>query len=147
VILLLNLGVLVVNFFLAFKTNDLQIGLMRTASESVGVRVLGGARITEVALPYTRVLQSLESVAPGQDATLFTPERLQAIYEAIRRYRSAVERGVTDLVYAREGQDLRSACADLDKAARQEVEIALATRFGDAAVVQRLATEIIRSCR
>ena len=40
-----------------------------------------------------------------------------------------------------------SAYADLDKDAREEVEIALGTKFSDASLVQRLATEVIRSCR
>ena len=145
-ILLCNLGVLVVNFFLAFKANDVQLGLMQTASNSTGVRVVRGAELSQVAMPYSRVLQALDSVAPGQDS-LFTPEKLGVIHDAIRRYQAVIEVGVGNLVYAQKGQDLRAACAQLDKNAREEVEIELGRRFSDGAIVQRLTTEIIRSCR
>ena len=146
-ILLLNLGVLLVNFFLAFKANDVQLGLMRTASETSGGGFIRTSRAPDVAMPYSRVLQALDSVAPGQGDSVFTPEKLQTIYDAIASYQSAIERGVSNLVYAPKGADLRSAYADLDKDAREEVEIALGTKFSDAALVQRLATEVIRSCR
>jgi hypothetical protein len=144
-ILLLNLGVLLVNFFLAFKANDVQLGLMRTASEAPGGGFIRASRAPDVAMPYSRVLQALDSVAPGD--SVFTPEKLQTIYDAIGSYQSAIERGVSNLVYAPKGTDLRSAYADLDKDAREEVEITLGTKFSDAALVQRLATEVIRSCR
>ena len=98
-------------------------------------------------MPYSRVLQTLDSVAPGQGAALFTPERLDAIYDSVRRYQEAIEIGVSNLIYAEKGRDLRAAYADLDKDARSEVEIALGSKFSDAALVQRLATEVIRSCR
>jgi hypothetical protein len=146
-ILLLNVGVLLVNFFLAFKTNDVQLALLRTAADTPGVRLGAGARAADVAMPYSRVLQALDGVAPGQGASVFTSERLEAIYDAISGYQAAIERGVSNLVYTPEGGDLRSAYADLDKDAREEVEIALGARFSDAALVQRLATEVIRSCR
>jgi hypothetical protein len=146
-VLLCNLGVLIVNFFLAYKANDVQLGLMRSASEAPGLRVARGGSGSDVAMPYSRVLQTLDSVAPGQAASLFTPEKLEAIHDAIARYQSAIEVGVSNLVYAEKGRDLRAAYADLDRDAREEVEIALGTRFSDAALVQRLATEVIRSCR
>jgi hypothetical protein len=146
-ILLCNLGVLLVSAFLAFKTNDVQLGLMRTASEAPGVRIFRGGRGADAAMPYSRVLQALDSVAPGQGASLFTPERLEAIYDAIRGYQEAIETGVGNLVYAEKGRDLRAAYADLDRDARGEVEIALGRTFPDGALVQRLATEVIRSCR
>jgi len=147
VILLLNVGVLLVNFFLAFRTNDVQLGLMRTASESSGVSLVRGSRGSEAAMPYSRVLQALESAAPGHGPALFTPEKLEAIYDAIRNYQAAIERGVSNLVYAPKGADLRAAYAELDRDAREEVEIELGRKFSDAALVQRLATEVIRSCR
>jgi hypothetical protein len=145
-ILLLNLGVLVVNLFLAFKTTDIQMGLAGSAASSGGVRVVRRDEPSGVAMPYSRVLRTLDSVAPGQES-LFMPERLDAIYDAIRRYQAAVETGVANLLYAEWGQDLRAAYADLDRVARMEVEVALGRRFDDAALVQRLATEVIRSCR
>lgn len=145
-VLLCNLGVLLVNAFLAFKTNDVQLGLMRTANDTSPVRVSRGPG-QNVAMPYSRVLQTLDSVAPGQGASLFTPEKLEAIHDAVARYKAAIEIGVGNLVYAEKGRDLRTAYADLDKDARAEVEIALGAKFSDAALVQRLTTEVIRSCR
>ena len=144
-VLLCNLGVLLVNAFLAFKTNDVQLGLMRTASEGQGVRVVRGG--SDVAMPYSRVLQTLDSVAPGQSASLFTPEKLEVIHDAIAGYQAAIAVGINNLVYADRGRDLRVAYAELDKDARHEVEIVLASKFSDGALVQRLATEVIRSCR
>jgi hypothetical protein len=105
-----------------------------------------GREPSYAAMPCSRVLQTLDSVAPGQDS-LFTPERLEAIYDAVRRYQSVIASGVASLLYADRGQDLRAAYAELDKDARSEVEIALGRKFSDAALVQRLATEVIRSCR
>jgi len=145
-ILLLNLGVLVVNFFLAFKTTDVQLELAG-AGAGGGVRMVRGNEPTAVAMPYSRVLQMLDSVAPGQGDSVFTPEKLGAIHEAIRRYQAAIEVGVSRLVYADKGQDLRAAYANMDKDARSEVEIELGRRFSDGALAQRLATEVIRSCR
>jgi hypothetical protein len=145
VILLLNLGVLVVNFFLAFKTTDVQMGLMDSANTG-GARIVRGREPSDVAMPYSRVLQTLDSVAPGQES-LFAPDKLEAIYDAIRRYQAAIASGVANLLYAERGRDLRAAYAELDKDARSEVEIALGRQFSDAALVQRLATEIIRTCR
>lgn len=144
-ILLCNLGVLLVNFFLAFKTTDVQMGLMDSAN-SGGARVFRGREPSDAAVPYSRVLQTLDSVAPGQDS-LFTTDKLEAIYDAIRRYQSVIANGVASLLYADRGHDLRAAYAELDKDARSEVEIALGRQFSDAALVQRLATEVIRSCR
>jgi hypothetical protein len=146
-ILALNVGVLLVNFFLALKTTDVQIGLMDSAGKGAGVRVVRGYGPSGVAMPYSRVLQALDGVAPGQGASLFTPEKLEAIHDAVVRYQGTIEAGVSSLVYAEKGSDLRAAYADLDKDARAEVAIALGTRFSDAALVQRLATEVIRSCR
>ncbi|HEX5030251.1 MAG TPA: hypothetical protein VFX78_02190 [Candidatus Eisenbacteria bacterium] len=144
-ILLCNVGVLLVNFFLAFKTTDVQMGLMNSYG-TAGARVVRGREPSDAAMPYSRVLQTLDNVAPGQDS-LFTSDRLEAIYDAIRRYQAAIANGIEGLRYAERGQDLRAAYADLDKDARSEVEIALGRRFSDAALVQRLATEVIRSCR
>jgi hypothetical protein len=146
-ILLCNLGVLLVNFFLAFKSSDTQIGLLRATSDISGSRIIAGARVSDVAVPYTRVLQALGSAAPGEGPSLFTADRLQVIYEAVSRYRSTIERGVSALMHAPPDADLRRACAELDKAAREEVEMVLGARFSDAALVQRLATEVIRGCR
>ena len=98
-------------------------------------------------MPYSRVLQALDSVPPGQGTSLFAPEKLEAIYDAVRGYQAAIEHGVSNLVYAPEGADLRTAYASLDKDARAEVEIALGRTFADGDLVQRLATEVIRSCR
>jgi hypothetical protein len=145
-VLFCNVAVLVVNFFLAFNANDVQYGLLRAQSDA-GNRVVAGSRTSDVAIPYSRVLQTLDSVAPGQGAAVFTPERLQAIYEAVAGYQSAIRRGVDNLVYSPKGEDLRAAYAALDKDARQEVEAALGSKFNDAALVQRLATEVIRNCR
>lgn len=78
-------------------------------------------------------------------SALFTPEKLEAIHDAVARYQTAIDVGVGNLVYAGKGRDL--AYADLDKDARAEVEIVLGAEFSDAALVQRLATEVIRSCR
>jgi len=146
VILLLNLGVLIVNFFLAFGTTDVQLGLANSTVSCGGVRVVRGNEASGVAMPCSRVLQALDGVAPGQES-LFTAENLQVIYDAIRGYQAAIEAGVGNLVYADKGRDLRAAHAELGKDARSEVEIALGRRFSDAALVQRLATEIIRACR
>jgi len=142
---LCNVGVLLVNFFLAFRTTDAQIGLMDSANIG-GARVIRGRETSDAAIPYSRVLQTLDNVAPGQE-TLFTPEKLEVIYEAVRRYQAAIQTGVGNLLYADKGKDLRAAYSDLDKDARAEVEIALGRKFGDQALVQRLTTEIIRSCR
>ncbi|MFI5403788.1 MAG: hypothetical protein ACHQ1G_12695 [Planctomycetota bacterium] len=143
-LLLCNLAVLLVNCFLAFKASGVSPGPVRLASDASGGRA---GRPEDVAMPYSRVLQTLDSVAPGQGAVVFTPERLKSIYDAIVRYQTAIQRGVGNLVYAPEGTNLRAAYADLDKDAREEVEIALGARFSDPALVQRLATEVIRSCR
>ncbi len=144
-VLFCNVGVLLVNSFLAYKTTDAQIGLMDSANTG-GARIVRGREPSDVAMPYSRVLQTLESVAPGQDA-LFTTEKLEAIHDAIRRYQAAIETGVSNLLYADKDSDLRAAYANLDRDARMEVEIALGRKFADAAIVQRLATEVIRSCR
>jgi hypothetical protein len=144
-VLFCNLGVLLVNFFLAYKTTDAQIGLMDSANTG-GARIVRGREPSAVAMPYSRVLQTLDRVAPGQESP-FTPEKLGAIHDAIRRYQAAIEAGVGNLLYADKDRDLRAAYSDLDKDARAEVEIALGRRFSDAALVQRLATEVIRSCR
>jgi len=147
VILLLNVGVLVVNFFLAFKTTDVQIGLLSSGAGGGGVRLVRGNDLSGIAMPCSRVLQTLDSAAPGQGVSLFTSEKLEAIYDAVRRYQASIEVGISNLVYAEEGRDLRAALAELDRDARTEVEILLGRKFSDAALVQRLATEVIRSCR
>ena len=148
VILLLNVGVLVVNFLLAFQTTDSQIGLLRATVETgnSGVRRARTGAFGAAALPSSRVLQSLENISRGQEA--FAPAKLQAIYDAVAGYQSTMKRGVIELVFqARDGANLRDDYARLGKSAREEVEHSLATHFDDPAAVRRLATEVIRACR
>jgi hypothetical protein len=98
-------------------------------------------------LAYLRVVQSLEGLPSGNTSPL-TAATLRTIYDAVRAYQRAVTHGVSNSLYASDEEaDLRGAHATLGKAARQEVEHVLSAGFSDGALVQRLATEIIRSCR
>jgi hypothetical protein len=148
VILLLNVTVLVVNFMLALTATDSQIGLMQSTAAIANYpraprRGMGeGADSSHACL---RVVQSLESLAPQ---TPLTTDKLQTIYDAVRSYRAVVGRGVARSLYESEdGSDLRGLYQSLGKAARQEIELVLGRSFSDGSLVQRLATEVIKSCR
>lgn len=52
-VLFCNLGVLLVNFFLAYKTTDAQIGLMDSANPG-GARIVRRREPSEAAMPYLR---------------------------------------------------------------------------------------------
>jgi hypothetical protein len=149
-ILLLNVIVLVVNFFLALTATDSQIGLVRSASEIANYPRTSRREALAApgaSLAYLRVVQSLEGL-PASKASPLTAEKLRTVYDAVRTYQRAVSHGVSDSLYASsEGADLRGAHATLGKAARQEVEHVLSAGFSDGALVERLATEVIRSCR
>ncbi len=148
-ILLLNVGVLVVNFFLVFQAMDSQIGLMRSTAnaENLSMRRAGRGALTNSALPSARVLQSLESAA-GADSDAFAPQKLRAVHDAVRGYQRTMGQGVMDLLLRpEEDEDLRQLYAQLSKTARDEVEIALARGFSDPALVRRLTTEVIRACQ
>ncbi|MHC4137390.1 MAG: hypothetical protein ACYS0K_20765, partial [Planctomycetota bacterium] len=98
-------------------------------------------------LAYLHVVQSLEGLPVGKARPL-TAEKLRTIYDAVRTYQRAVSYGVSTSLYGSDEEvDLRGAYATLGKAARQEVEHVLSAGFSDGALVERLATEIIRSCR
>jgi hypothetical protein len=106
-------------------------------------RGMGGG--ADSSLAYLRVVQSLESLAPQ---TPLTADKLQTIYDAVRSYRAVVGRAVASSLYeSDDGSDLRGLYKSLGKAARQEIELVLATSFSDGTLVQRLATEVIKSCR
>ncbi|MHC4593089.1 MAG: hypothetical protein ACYS8L_10405 [Planctomycetota bacterium] len=151
VILLLNVTVLVVNFLLALTATDSQIGLMRSASEIANYpRAPRRAALTApgASLAYLRVVQSLEGIMPGDAAKPLTADKLRTIYDAVRAYQGAVNRGVARTLYeADEESDQRGVYQTLGKAVRQEVEHVLSAGFRDGTLVQRLATEVIKSCR
>jgi hypothetical protein len=149
VILLLNVTVLVVNFLLALTATDSQIGLIRSASEIANYP----SRRTALTAPgsslaYLRVVQSLESIVPRDTSRPLTADKLRTLYDAVRAYQGAVNRGVARTLYeADEESDQRGVYQTLGKAARQEVEHVLSASFRDGTLVQRLATEVIKSCR
>jgi len=148
VILLLNVVVLVVTFVLALSATDSQIGLLRSASEAANLRVSHRASQGGSALPYLRVVQSLESITPpGSSQDVFEAEKLRAVYDAMRLYQDLIDRGVAGvLARSDRGQVLLSAYEELGRSARQELEMALSPHFDDATFVRRLATEIIKTC-
>lgn len=138
-----NLALLLVNLLLALRTGD--AGAAR--SDAAARDPAAGQGLSLVAMPCSRVLQTLSSAAPGDEPALLTGERLHAVLDAVTRYRETIERGLKTLLHAPAGTDLGLALAELDRDARDEVEVVLGTKFRDAALVQRLATEVIRSSR
>lgn len=143
-ILLLNVIVLVVNFALALSATDSQIGLMRSTS-GIANRVTwrGGGPQRANSLAFLRIVQSLQGAVPA-DQPLST-EQLQAVHEALDRYRQVIDGGLARILLAEgETEQARRPFDVLGKQAREEVEYLLTATFQDPALVSRLATEIIR---
>lgn len=137
VLLLLNLCLVVTNAILVLGT---------TAGTDSPARVAPPRSATDgTAIPVARALQAAADL--GRPDDVFAPEPLRAVRDAARRYVEIVVRGVDDLQLAAEGTDLAATFAEIQRAARQEVEIVLGARIRDPVLVQRLATEIIRACR
>jgi hypothetical protein len=145
-ILLLNVIILVVNFVLALSATDSQIGLMRSTS-GIANRVTwrGGGLHRADSLAYLRIVQSLQGSAPA-DKPLST-EQLQAVHDALDRYRRVIDGGVARILLGEDTEHARRPFDVLGKQAREEVEYMLAATFQDSALVSRLTTEIIRHAR
>ena len=146
-ILLLNVIVLVVNFAVALSATDSQIGLMRSTS-GIANRVTwqGGGPHRADSLAYLRIVQSLQGATPA-DQPLST-EQLQAVHEALDRYRRVIDGGVGRILLGEhETEQARRPFDVLGKQAREEVEYMLAAALQDPALVSRLTTEIIRHAR
>jgi len=146
-ILLLNVIVLVVNFAVALSATDSQIGLMRSTS-GIADRVTwrGGGPHRADSLAYLRIVQSLQGANPGGQS--LSTEQLQAVHEALDRYRRVVDGGVARILIEEDDAPQAQRSFDvLGKQAREEVEYLLAATFNDSGLVSRLTTEIIRHAR
>ena len=145
VILVLNVTILVVNFALAFSATDSQLGILRSTS---GIANRAAWRGTDPhradSLAYLRIVNSIEGIVP-RDQPL-THEQLQAVHQALDRYRRSIDAGVARVLYEEAGMDqIHRSLARLNKDAREEIEISLGAAFKDSALASRLATEIIRN--
>lgn len=146
-VLLLNVVVLVVNFTLAMSATDSQIGVLRSTSR-VAYGTAFSIQRSERAIPYLRVVQSLERIAPQDTLADLDAEGLASIYEAVNSYEAVVRSGVVRaLGETGDSQKLRRNYADLGREARAEVERTLSSVFRDAGFVSRLTAEIITQCR
>ncbi|MHC4163703.1 MAG: hypothetical protein ACYSUM_16370 [Planctomycetota bacterium] len=146
-ILLLNVIVLVVNFVLSLSATDSQIGLMRSTS-GIANRVTwqGGGPHRADSLAYLRIVQSLQGVGPAGQS--LSTEQLEAVHEALDRYRRVIDGGVVRILLGEDDSEQARRPFDvLGKQAREEVEYLLAATFQDPALVSRLTTEIIRQAR
>lgn len=147
IVLLLNVVVLLVNFAVCMTFSTSQIGILDTTLRATSH---GGARGPsaggqDVSTAYLRVVQSMDSVMPG-DRAKRTPEQYRAVYEAVALYYEVVQAGVASTLGNSEEPDAVSdAYAEIGRAARFEVERALVGSF-HGSTVQRLTTEIIRNC-
>jgi len=150
-VLLLNVVVLVVTFLLSWSTTDSQVDLMQTTSRLSN----GGAflrprstldRNTSVA--FLKVVQAMDGFAPEGVRRNLGAQHLTAIYDAVHTYYASVVSGVAEALGAGGSPEaVKAACADVGKEARNRVLRALGGVFHNDAFVNRLATEIIRSCR
>jgi hypothetical protein len=138
-LLFCNFALVLVNLLLALRVGD------EAPARSDGEARRGPG--LSVVMPCSRVLQTLASIAPAQNDPLLTEEALRAIVDAVSRYHEIIRFGIENLMYAPSGTDLGLAFSTLDRDARNEIEILLGVCFSDAAVVQRLTTEVIRSSR
>ena len=139
-ILLLNVTVLVVTFVLALSATESQIGLLRSTS-GIANRVTwrGGGPHRADSLAYLRIVQSLQGVGPAGQP--LSTEQLQAIHEALDRYRRVVDGGVGRILLGEDDTEQPRRPFDvLGKQAREEVEYLLAATFQDPALVSRLTT-------
>ncbi len=145
-ILLLNVGVLVVNFILAFSTTNSQIGLLQsTAAVSNGRLPRQVLAQTDASVTFLKVVQSVGSQG-SQGTSVFNATNLRALHDAVRGYRHTIEQGVTELLARTgDGQAIRDAYDQLGRAAREDLELQLSPHFPDPGIVRRLTTEIIRN--
>ena len=148
VVLVLNVVVLLVNFFVSFTFSNAQIGILDTTIRASGngraVGPMAGGR--DISTAYLRVVQSMDSVAPAS-AGRRTPEQYRALYDAVSRYYDVVRSGVAQsLGESRDPKAIGEGYSEISRAARFEVEKALVGSFRDSATVTRVATEIIRNC-
>ena len=147
IVLLLNVVVLLVNFAVCLTFSSTQIGILDTTLRATSHGVPRASRVGghDLSTAYLRVVQSLESVVPG-DESKRTPDQYRAIYDAIALYYEVVRAGVANTLGSSEDPDaIREAHAEIGRVARFEVERELVGAFHGPAV-QRLTTQIIRSC-
>lgn len=144
-VLICNLAVLACNAFVAFSATDSQAGLAEST-----MRLTAGGGIRRFATPdpspaYLRVVQGIEGAAPPG---ALGREQLRCVYDAVLLYYEVVSRGVPAALSTEGGAEAtRQAFAELGRDARGEVERELGSTFRDAALVTRLATDILRECR
>ncbi len=147
-ILLLNVGVLLVSFFLAWSSTDSQIGLLTASVESgrsVRRTVIRGDATSAAEL---RVIQAAGNVVPAAQQDHWTVEHWRALRTAVRAYYATVRNRMNDLSgEIAAGSTLRNSYAAIGKEARTEVERVLGAVFTDVGIVRRLATEVVRQCR
>ena len=151
VVLLLNVGVLVVNFFLALTATDSQIGVMQTTARLSGRRVAWRRPPPDPSAAFLRVVQALDAAAPPDALGV---EQLRTVRLATDRYYLLVRNGVAEALAREDGQDgggervtARQVLAGVARTARLELERELATSLRDPSLVSRAATAIIRQCR
>ena len=144
-VLLLNVGVLVVNFFLALTTTNSQIGLLHSAVEtSHGRPARQMSAGHDASVTFLKVVQSVAS-SGSRGPDVFNATNLRALHDIVLDYRTTIQRGVGDiLAQSGDGSALRDAYDRLGRTAREDMELQLAAHFSDPGLVKRLATEIIR---
>jgi hypothetical protein len=149
IVLVLNVIVLLTNFALAFWMTESQVGILDTTVRAANGPGLIAPRAGDrtVSTAYLRAVQSLDSIAPPSRETERSPEQYRALYDAVQAYYRVIDRSVATALFSGADPDaLRRSFEDAGKAARAAVESEHEGPFGDARLVQRLATEVIRNC-
>jgi len=141
-VLALNALILVTNFILSFASTNLQGEMAVVASRAGGGRVVQGQ---SPSTDFLRLVGSLEGVLPPATIDALTPKQLQAVNDALDRYRRMVDAGVSTVIYSQPGPvPARQRLAEVNKDARDEVERTLRTAIRDDVVVGQLTTAVVR---
>jgi len=137
----LNALILITNFFLCLATTNAQGEMNLVASRSSPGRIM---QQQSSATDFLRLVSSLEGVLPPATIDSLTPEQLQAVSDALDRYRRTVDARLPIALYAKSDVSARRRLQDLNKDARDEVEQTIRTAIRDDAVVGQLTTAVVR---
>lgn len=138
----LNALILITNFVLTFASTNLQGEMAVVASRAPGGRLVQGHSSST---DFLRLVGSLEGVLPPAAIDSLTPEQLQAVSDALDRYRRVVDAAVPTVIYSQPGPvPARQRLAEINKEARDEVERTLRTAIRDDIVVGQLTTAVVR---
>jgi hypothetical protein len=142
VVLILNCLVLLTTFMVSLKSTDVQVALASATSRAPSGRL---ALHPPPATEFVRLVGSLEGVLPPTALDQLGPEQLRAVQDALIAYRRFISAGVDRVLYSPDpGAPPRQQLALLSKDVRFEIEQRLRTAIRDDAMVQQLATAVIR---